>query len=483
MKLRFTAELIDDNGELVSRRTEVETTVPKLEEYGERSRFYEVFDRYEKSALEARNQAAVEITQSYLNAAAVLKKGAKDGRKREIEAEIGRISVENADAITPALQPKERIYTLNFMELELMSGSAMSYRKGLDLLNRTLRRTAENEIKFRTYLDFCQRAGKKAEEHAAREAEEHLIEHGFDAESGKVRSEEELPLELCQSAKPKENTDEIRKAIESINATRKAADEQVRESQTETEDPENTVYISADDVGVRHQKEHRTEDNQKDGAFVWSTNAIVQSSQGEKAFTCVGMRKLFCFVLGYLLNQDLLEKHSLVFFIDGASNLTAKIAEMFAFHPYRIILDWYHLRKRCQEYLSMSFRSREDKEQVLQKLLRILWAGNVSEAIAYLRSLDQNLLRPKNRICDLTGYLEKHREHIPCYALRAKLGLKNSSNRVEKENDLIVAQRQKHNGMSWSTTGSGALAQIAVLSINGELRDWLRDDFLSSIPA
>ena len=77
MKLRFTAELIDDNGELVCRRTEVETTVPKLEEYGERTRFYEVFDRYEKSALEARNQAAMEITQSYLNAAAALKKGRK----------------------------------------------------------------------------------------------------------------------------------------------------------------------------------------------------------------------------------------------------------------------------------------------------------------------------------------------------------------------------------------------------------------------
>ena len=35
----------------------------------------------------------------------------------------------------------------------------------------------------------------------------------------------------------------------------------------ETEAPENTVYISADDVGVRHQREHRTVENQKNGAF------------------------------------------------------------------------------------------------------------------------------------------------------------------------------------------------------------------------
>ncbi|MBR1496321.1 MAG: hypothetical protein IJ617_01680, partial [Oscillospiraceae bacterium] len=70
---------------------------------------------------------------------------------------------------------------------------------------------------------------------------------------------------------------------------------------------------------------------------------------------------------------------------------------------------------------------------------------------------------------------EKHREHIPPYALRAELGLRNSSNRVEKANDLVVAQRQKHNGMSWSTSGSGALAQIAALIINDELHSWLND--------
>ena len=35
-------------------------------------------------------------------------------------------------------------------------------------------------------------------------------------------------------------------------------------------------------------------------------------------------------------------------------------------------------------------------------------------------------------------------------ALRANLGLRNSSNPVEKANDLVVAGRQKHNGMAWS---------------------------------
>jgi hypothetical protein len=39
---------------------------------------------------------------------------------------------------------------------------------------------------------------------------------------------------------------------------------------------------------------------------------------------------------------------------------------------------------------------------------------------------------------------------IPVYAVRRQLGLRNSSNRGEKANDLLVAARQKHNGMSWS---------------------------------
>lgn len=80
MRLRFTAEMIDDNGERVSMPIEVETTVPNPEEYGDKSRFYEIFDQYEKAALEARNQAAEEITESYLNAATALKKGRKKGK-------------------------------------------------------------------------------------------------------------------------------------------------------------------------------------------------------------------------------------------------------------------------------------------------------------------------------------------------------------------------------------------------------------------
>ena len=131
----------------------------------------------------------------------------------------------------------------------------------------------------------------------------------------------------------------------------------------------------------------------------------------------------------------------------------------------------------------MSAKGKEKRNEILQKLLRILWAGNVDDAIAFLRHLKEDDLRPKNKIDDLCQYLEKHREHIPPYALRAELGLRNSSNRVEKANDLCVAQRQKHNGMSWSTVGSGALAQISALILNHELLSWLNSSAIPKSPS
>ena len=139
----------------------------------------------------------------------------------------------------------------------------------------------------------------------------------------------------------------------------------------------------------------------------------------------------------------------------------------------------YH-RDREERLEQLSVKGKEERNEILQKLLRILWVGNVDDAIVYLQNLSEDVLRPKNRIDDLCQYIEKHRDHIPPYALRAELGLRNSSNRVEKANDLVVAQRQKHNGMSWSTSGSGALAQITALMMNDELHSWLNED-LSSV--
>lgn len=56
--------------------------------------------------------------------------------------------------------------------------------------------------------------------------------------------------------------------------------------------------------------------------------------------------------------------------------------------------------------------------------------------------------------------------------VRAAVGLPDSSNPVEKANDELVSERQKHHGMAWSKLGSYSLATITALSVNGALGTW-----------
>ena len=400
-------------------------------------------------------------------------------RDVEIEGEIGRITVEKGSTLVPGHQPKERIYSLGQQELSLLAGASLSYRKGLALLNRLQHRNSDTAIKFRTYRDYCERTGRQMEEQLEKEAQDTLSKYHFDVETCKPTGK--LATGLKTGARVYENDEELRSAIEAINAVRPLEEERVKASTWQIERKNQTCYVSFDEIGVKHQKEHRTGNDEKNGVYVWNTVADIEAGNVTHTVTGAGMKKTFMFVLAYLLQHDLLAGKTLVFFTDGARNIFANINDIFSFHPYTVILDWFHLKKRCQEYLSMSVKGKDARNDVLQKLLRILWAGNVDEAITYLRDLSADVLRPANRIEDLCHYIEKHREHIPPYAIRAKLGLRNSSNRVEKANDIVVARRQKHNGMSWSASGSRALAQINAFIANDELHSWLNEAISSAL--
>ena len=109
---------------------------------------------------------------------------------------------------------------------------------------------------------------------------------------------------------------------------------------------------------------------------------------------------------------------------------------------------------------------------VLDELLPLLWLGKIDAAIKYLQNINQSDVKSKEAIDDLIGYFERNRGYIPCYALRKQLGIRNSSNRGEKANDLCVASRQKHNGMSWSKHGSVALATVKTMHVNKEQNQW-----------
>jgi hypothetical protein len=76
--------------------------------------------------------------------------------------------------------------------------------------------------------------------------------------------------------------------------------------------------------------------------------------------------------------------------------------------------------------------------------------------------------RREEALTELVTYLEKHASEIIDYERRAKVSKVIGSGRIEKAVDQAVGIRQKKKGMSWSETGSHALALLKVVELNGE---------------
>ncbi len=239
------------------------------------------------------------------------------------------------------------------------------------------------------------------------------------------------------------------------------------------------MHISIDEVGAKQQKDHRekeTQDPPSERKRKYIQNTVIHREKEGASYILNGYGVLCVLriLLAFLLHNHLLE-NTLMFFVDGHS-LYSAVIRFFSWHKNIIvILDWYHLRKRCQELLSMALKGRAIRNAVLEKLMPLLWHGLVEEAIKYIHSLPETQIKNPEEIGHLISYLTRNRPMIPAYAVRRELGLRNSSNRVEKSNDLIVAERQKHNGMSWSKCGSVGLASVTALKKNKEYKKWFQE--------
>lgn len=307
-----------------------------------------------------------------------------------------------------------------------------------------------------------------------------LKENGFDADTGMIGTDVVLAKEITTPFPSGMGCNEnpaVQEAIDEINQFREEKIPFQAEELEIERDPADSVYVSIDDIGVKRQKDVRTPESTRGSRYVENTVAHIQHAGTSYVITAVGMKNVFKSVLAFLLMNNLLS-NELVFFTDGARDIKRNLEEVFSFHPYIAILDWYHLKKKCQELLSMALRGKEKRNEVLEKLLRILWTGNVDGALDYLKALPSSAVKNPKWLEEQAAYLERKRENITCYAVRAKMELRNSSNPVEKANDILVAQRQKHNGMAWSPNGSGALAAIAMLYQNNEADLWFNQEEL-----
>ena len=397
-----------------------------------------------------------------------------------MESEAGRLHLHlftspDSPSVFPAVSPRERLQTLSYEELSTRLCSLVSYRCAVELLNRMLCRTQGTDgICLRTLADSVDREGAQIRDFEEHFAEKTLKEHGFDPDS--CLPETALPLEVTHPDVQDIPEEKVATAIERCNTAR-TGQEQVDAARLvgRLEEPAQTTYISIDDIGVTQQKESRKPGSERDTKYVENTVVHVAHGSGSYILAGVGMEKIFRLLIAFLLSNGLMKNQNLVFFTDGARNIRSNLEKLFSYRPYTIILDWYHLEKKCQEYLSSALKGKDIRNQVSEKLLKYLWAGNTEYATDYLLHLGDDIVKNRDWLKKLVQYLDKNYSYIPCYALRKELGLRNSSNPVEKANDVTVAQRQKHNGMSWSKHGSCALSHIKAVYLNGEEDIWFRE--------
>ena len=363
-----------------------------------------------------------------------------------------------------------------------------SYRDALNIANKVYCRDEGSKLCLRTISDRIESIGKDITDELASLSQHILDDYGLDPNSGLPVDASALPDCIKEPICPNDTPireQEISKAISSYNEGRDKC-MQIRDRRLIHDvelDPDNCVYISIDDVGVRHQKDQRKDGGSKTGKVVENTVIHIQSKEGIYILTAIGMDKAFRLLLAFLLHNHLLENRDLYFFSDGALNIRKGIEVYFKFCPYKHMLDWYHLEKHMTELLSMALKGpKAQRHEIRKHLAGILWAGNVSDAIKYLRSFDDKNIKNAQKLEEAVDYLQRKKPYVCCYALRSLLNYRNSSNPAEKANDLVVASRQKHNGMSWSFSGSHALAVIGAISLNGERSGWLRNHGLRFTP-
>lgn len=460
-------------------------------------------NKCEKALMEANSQASRRFLSSHFSQ--VSKEEALEyGNESEVfqnrspyrvESEAGRYTFtthhvkkqgkkiyNTAGEFFPAIYGKERYKTQGFRELLFIHGLTQdSYRKTSEWLNRIRYQQEGDGTPYRSMQEYTETEGQKIKEATEQKCASILQENDFDLDN----------LSEGPQIKPDQVT------IEDSLYDQKKVEEALIECENEIgdyydllenpipyENPEFTVNITSDDVCVKKQKMSRSfdlkEDRQK-RKKVYNSIMHIEKDGGSYILNSSSITEVMKVLIGFLSHNNLFQ-FRLQFFTDGMTTLHESILKYFQWHKnICIVLDWYHLEKKCKQRLSSALKNRHLRNNILEDLKRFLWYGLVDDAIDLLREISPLYIKSNEDIERLITYLTRNYRYIPCYAARKKLGLRNGSSIGEKANDLIVSERQKHNGMSWSKHGSVSLALITSTVWNKEHQKWFQEgeiDFL-----
>lgn len=424
-----------------------------------------------------------------------------------MDGEVGRFTFKTYDVksednkplfegigMFPKRQGRQWYPTCGFKEIALIDGAAQrSYRQTVKVFNRS-RHQEVGGTPLNTLRDSAQVEGLKVLDFLTRKSQGVFKEHGFDPH-GMPNAEctviEQIPdpsyleQEALQPALDTVCEEMGKKGFAAADIEK--VQEAVRANKA-YEQAERCVYIHIDDVGVKEQKQHRDKkgvakqpvSDQKDTTKdkrPTVQNTVARIEHVGKGFTLTGqsVAEILEFVLGFLLSNVLLGLNIQVC-TDGQRSLQDRILAFFSWHPHlTLLLDWFHVVKKFKEDLSLACKGREIRNCHLKQLLTLLWFGLIDKAQAYLAAIPATDIKDGKAIARLSAYLERNRKWMPCYAMRSKLDLPNSSNPAERCNNQVTAKRQKHHGMSWSKNGSHALTSLSAVTINNATPEWVEN--------
>jgi hypothetical protein len=235
----------------------------------------------------------------------------------------------------------------------------------------------------------------------------------------------------------------------------------------------NQVLLTVDEVLTRRPEA---------GHFLELRTARIMTERGSRILRGIGA--LFLQHLHLAVIVCLGSLSSLLLIADRARPIRNFFTDTLAgLADKTMILDWHHLKQKCLELGSRICRSKLAKAQLLRRLYRRLWRGDVAGAIVVLEA-ERGESKNEAKLDELIRYLQARQTWTGNYRQRWIERHYIGSAHVEKANDVLVARRQKNRGMQWSEATSDALAALRTLMRSGGWeRYWQQREVLPLLAA
>ena len=412
-------------------------------------------------------------------------------RDAEVETLLGRIPITVTGEAVASLQPKERIRSGSYSAVVSWLASIGSFRDNSDILNILSRRNYIHAdlVNFNTEYRFVCRIGAQVEQVLSDLVYRDLAAAGIlvdddgaivnhsamDAVTGKIGAQTvtvNVDEPLPDSATELEQ--EMKDFADKYNENKTTSKYMIHGPIIVETGP--YLYVCADDIIVHPQfRKKIVFINGREccktivGTSSWISHTVfyIESPQGVYYGEARTQEKAYAYIYAYLIHNHLTDL-PICFFMDGAKNLWELTDSLFSAWKHMNCLDYYHVRLALKSFFSTAFRPGKiwDKSKpveyfnngkvkkgsmkmvtrsvyYLDKVMSMLWAGNVKEAMDWLKSFLSSAerseeLKPggKDAIANAIDYLDRKGDKIPCYAMRKHLGLRCTSNSVEEPKSL-----------------------------------------------